>query len=1194
MIPFLPEIPSGIKTAFEQGKLVIFIGAGISRLLGCESWDSLSNNLINICCNYGEAQQITSANLSSKEKITMAYEKVKKSPKEQLFWARFSKSLSVDDKKDGPDIYEKISRLNTLFVTTNADGLMERWLPSNAWSTYCTKESIENVAPPYLFYLHGRYGDGQEFEQASLVFTVNSYLTAYADKKRLDFLRTLFDYRTVLFLGYGLNEFEILDHLFIKSKQSVSTEIRHYILEGFCSFEEALRNAKEQYYGCLGIELVPYNKDNKGFEQQTLIIDNWVNTLLNTSTYNAIIIKNISSIISEFTPDNLSRLKYYLLADNRFRQTYLSVALREIPNTNECYNWLSELWTSNIVSEQHLPPIIVMEKGHMVQSWNFLDCLYKCLLRDSLDILQVFASNVIASIINKAFSSNEYMRNSALMQQIVKIIIKLKSPHIIDLHISFLQRWIELYPETAKSSFVDVDLNWLAWPHTYVDKIIDWILKPLDTNHPASYNYWGEKFKTVLIPELSYSQLENLIMISTKYLYLVEKDTAFYEDFETRFNMYEQEYSKNLVEIIGLALDKIPDEVCISMIKCWASEANSILKIQLTLYYATKFNVDQSLLNCFKYNPLNYEKTNFDLYYYLEKLVILKVTFLDSIIEKLNDWISSATFGLENLAEDNINMRSPLGRYMNQLECSYKLQFYKLLKNVSASFQTEYRRLSRKVKIKWKHPREIAETRVPKSIPYVPERIFADHELDKLSLNDMLDLAQQKAIAHSMLPRYHRALETYSELIEYVAKSGKLDELFERVPFIDIDKIESITRALSKPELSELVIRDNIVYFVESIIQRLYNEPYSENRVRCSRNIVYILQVVQNKNWKNESIIDLCISIDKGNLWPMADEVEQDPSQHIVSLIINNPESQLYNVMIQCACNVRQSESTARLLKYLEACLDRNPRLWFLLSMAYNIQNLFFLDYEWASKRVGQIITSMPSIENYTIVTICRNMKYIVKEISDILVDGNRMVNVIDAFSVKSRGANQYRYDIMQYIVSAYEFGQINERKYTSLLEVLKPSDFNSLFGCIISKKNGELDHSKENTVLLTYQVLKSRYTNGELTEAVLYALKSIDTLSQKHWAMVEESMSNLTSTIWWYGIEQLFEKPIDSYYSEIPDIIVTAINKLGEPEVEFILRILSYLKSHKRFDECKVVCNEMIRNDYHTEVMSAYLDTIT
>ncbi len=44
----IPDLPDEIKNAVDQGKLALFIGAGVSRLVGCKGWSELACELVNV------------------------------------------------------------------------------------------------------------------------------------------------------------------------------------------------------------------------------------------------------------------------------------------------------------------------------------------------------------------------------------------------------------------------------------------------------------------------------------------------------------------------------------------------------------------------------------------------------------------------------------------------------------------------------------------------------------------------------------------------------------------------------------------------------------------------------------------------------------------------------------------------------------------------------------------------------------------------------------------------------------------------------------------------------------------------------------------------------------------------------------------------------------------------------------------
>ena len=68
----LPSLPTEIVDAYNQNRLAVFVGAGISRLVGCMGWDQMANNLIDAVCSLGTADQIKTSSLGCKEKITIA------------------------------------------------------------------------------------------------------------------------------------------------------------------------------------------------------------------------------------------------------------------------------------------------------------------------------------------------------------------------------------------------------------------------------------------------------------------------------------------------------------------------------------------------------------------------------------------------------------------------------------------------------------------------------------------------------------------------------------------------------------------------------------------------------------------------------------------------------------------------------------------------------------------------------------------------------------------------------------------------------------------------------------------------------------------------------------------------------------------------------------------------------------------
>ena len=100
LIPSIPDLPSELYVAHLQEKLAIFIGAGVSRLAGCESWEVLAANLLSICrekklINYYEEEKIKNIS-DNKRKITIAKELLFNNGSEKEFYECFKNSLDFN------------------------------------------------------------------------------------------------------------------------------------------------------------------------------------------------------------------------------------------------------------------------------------------------------------------------------------------------------------------------------------------------------------------------------------------------------------------------------------------------------------------------------------------------------------------------------------------------------------------------------------------------------------------------------------------------------------------------------------------------------------------------------------------------------------------------------------------------------------------------------------------------------------------------------------------------------------------------------------------------------------------------------------------------------------------------------------------------------------------------------------------
>ena len=143
-----------------------------------------------------------------------------------------------------------------------------------------------------------------------MVLTTSHYVRHYANDRRangpegenrvLTFLEFLFSQKSVLFVGYGLAELEILEYVIGKAHlmtEPGNAELRHFLLQGFFSHEEELERALSDYYAECGIELIPYLRDNKGHDQLMDVLEEFARMAPTSAPLNVQILSEMEDLL---------------------------------------------------------------------------------------------------------------------------------------------------------------------------------------------------------------------------------------------------------------------------------------------------------------------------------------------------------------------------------------------------------------------------------------------------------------------------------------------------------------------------------------------------------------------------------------------------------------------------------------------------------------------------------------------------------------------------------------------------------------------------------------------------------------------------------------------------------------------------------------------------------------------------------
>ena len=247
----------------------VFFGAGVSKLAGYCLWEELRVRIVDyfwdnknkiLGANRMLFDLSLSKNLKNHTDTIEAFDYLYFLDK-SLFYSGIKSIFYRDERNSSSKVYHELKKLNNgknFFITTNIDTGFEKYLGITE-EQIAIFPSLNYMQIPLLTYLHGRID-----KEDSWIFTREQYNRGYIGNGMpcMNFLKNIFDNFSVLFIGYGLMDFEI--------KQAISlTKQRkeHYWLEASSRNEEDnlnIRGAtlKKNY----NIKLITYSVDNHGHD----------------------------------------------------------------------------------------------------------------------------------------------------------------------------------------------------------------------------------------------------------------------------------------------------------------------------------------------------------------------------------------------------------------------------------------------------------------------------------------------------------------------------------------------------------------------------------------------------------------------------------------------------------------------------------------------------------------------------------------------------------------------------------------------------------------------------------------------------------------------------------------------------------------------------------------------------------------
>lgn len=437
----IPDIPREIKDAINNNNLAIFIGAGVSRLVGCKDWRTLAQNLLKLCfdknyLNFAEYDALLKDS-DNKKMISIAHSLLKTN-NETEFYEQLQEALTpCKNKTEIQSIFENIYYLGTTFVTTNADECFDSMFESAGNSVY--DFTAIDVLPENrkLYHIHGSIKNKE-----SLVFTISQYLKQYKNPRFQNFLEKLFEKYTVLFIGYGLSEFELLDFLILKADNShFNQQPKHFALMPYFSYETAIAGHYSLYFQDLNIKTVPYAKDKKGYAQLIDIFNNWASQIRDDTFYLTNKIEELKTIVESSKIDENTSNKVIQLIENDSTvfEEFIKLCRTHWNITNYMIKPLYELGYFDSDKNPKPEEIEKESRCYKVPAWSMMDFLesYLKYVKSTGDKTQF---NLYKDIIflNIQNIENNHIDNYHTDNSLVEFIFNLDESDINDECINFI------------------------------------------------------------------------------------------------------------------------------------------------------------------------------------------------------------------------------------------------------------------------------------------------------------------------------------------------------------------------------------------------------------------------------------------------------------------------------------------------------------------------------------------------------------------------------------------------------------------------------------------------------------------------------------------------------------------------------------------------------------------------------------
>lgn len=341
-LPDIPPLPHSFVDWIIAGNIIVFVGAGVSALCGYPLWNKLADNLVSDfrssgSFNFQFEDSIKRGNYTPIQKITILSQHLQNG--EKMVADKICDIFKYEncDMEKARKVANYLYAFNSSIITTNADLVLDKNDENSKYIKYNSAKEISKsgLDRRSILHLHGSI----EAEE-SLIFTEKQYAINYLPTEKVGEIlsKTIKGDKAILFIGYSLSEFELLKYFIDPNASKGKNKL--FKLDAYYHSEENTRLILDkEYYEALGIELIPYFIDEKGYDVLLDVLQDWVSKIESQISPSGILYLDIADAISKKPTKARKQLVF-----SNFDKIDHAFFHDKIVSSSYYKEWIKEFW----------------------------------------------------------------------------------------------------------------------------------------------------------------------------------------------------------------------------------------------------------------------------------------------------------------------------------------------------------------------------------------------------------------------------------------------------------------------------------------------------------------------------------------------------------------------------------------------------------------------------------------------------------------------------------------------------------------------------------------------------------------------------------------------------------------------------------------------------------------------------------